>query len=115
MLQNDHDRTCPRCGTHLPPLVAVKTQQFQLNAAKMIARHLSFSLQIRPGNDLVLLLGTGSETNNLEAITSWVRIRVEGFSKWPIPGCEAMLFIDQLERELANILQDMMIGEYNDR
>jgi len=107
MLQNNHAITCPHCGTHLQSVGSQKDYEpLRRKASEMIARHILFSLQIKQGTDLITLLGTGFERDNFEAIAFWISLRVEKLSTWPISGNDAIIFIEELERELKSILSD---------
>lgn len=110
MLQNNHATTCPHCGMHLQTAIPQHKDKLHGDASGMIARHLAFSLQINQGAELVVLLGIGNEKDNIEAVTSWVLGRIERLPKWPLSGDEAILFIEQLEKELRSILQDASMG-----
>ena len=107
-----HNQThCPNCGSTMPRQNKQKSETARVKASRMIAQHLAFSLQIRQGNQLVLLLGcTGIETDNLDAIASWVLTKLQRYADWPIPTSEAVGLIEDVERELKSILQDISFG-----
>jgi len=107
-----HNQThCPNCGSIMPRQNRQKSETARVKASRMIAQHLAFSLQIRQGNQLVLVLGcAGSEMSNLEAIASWVLTKLQGYESWPIPTSEAVALIEDLEKELKSVLQDMAFG-----
>jgi len=111
MMRNSATQTCPHCGHSVTGEKGVNDEKQRLNAARMLAQHLAYMLQIRNGKNLVLLLGiTGREADNMEAITSWVASRLNHIERWPMPGSDAVALIESLERELRDILQDISIG-----
>lgn len=102
---------CPNCGSKMPSQKHKNNESARAKASRMIAQHLVFSLQIRQGNQLVLLLGrTGAETDNLDAIASWVLPKLECYEEWPIPTSQAVELVEDIERELKTVLQDIAIG-----
>jgi len=103
---------CPQCGHHLSArLESHIDKKLRLNASKMLAQHLVFSLQIQPGKNLILLLGrTGRETDNFDALASWVEGNLDHINQWPLPSSDAVRLIESMEKELRSILQDISYG-----
>lgn len=54
---------CRTMGVHKPP---------RNTMIRRLARSLSATYNVPPGDELVLIVGEGNETNNLAAIESWV-------------------------------------------
>jgi len=110
-MRNSTNQTCPHCGHSVTGGDGSNNEKQRLNAARMLAQHLAYTLQIRNGKNLVLLLGvTGREADNMEAITSWVASRLNHIGRWPMPGSDAVARIESLERDLRDILQDFSFG-----
>jgi len=111
MMRNSVTQTCPHCGHSVIGGDGSNNEKQRLNAARMLARHLAYTLQICNGKNLVLLLGTtGREADNMEAITSWVASRLDHIEQWPMPGLDAVALIESLEHELKDVLQDTSFG-----
>jgi len=104
-------QTCPHCGRTVAGVERTKADKQRMSAARMLAQHLAYTLQIRNGKNLVLLLGvSGQESDNLEALANWVAAKLDHIDRWPMPSSEAIELIERLERELKDILQDISFG-----
>jgi len=110
-MRNSAIQTCPHCGLSVVGGVGSDDEKQRNNAARMLAQHLAYTLQIRNEMNLVMLLGaTGREADNMAALTSWVASRLNHIGRWPMPSSDAVALIESLERELRDILQDISFG-----
>jgi len=75
------------------------TQSARRNVRKL-ASAVGLALNIRPGCSLVMLIGTGSERNNQEALESWVAQTLIDRDLLPTREVIPML-IDALEKTLT--------------
>lgn len=70
-----------------------------------LAKTLTYALQIQESRDeLVWVVGDGTEVTNLDAITSWVR-RSLNEPDIDVATRILPLLIDRLEKELEDVLQ----------
>lgn len=110
-MNSGHASLCPRCGAHISKTMNKEDDPQRRSAAQMLARHLTFSLQIRQGNQLRRLPGVnGQETDTIDVIASWVLMRLGQTEQWPLPSSDAVLLVESLEAELRAYLQNIHIG-----
>lgn len=100
---NDQSNICPYCGSarRFPPKAA---PDFLRKAARPLASHLALVHNIPADRSLVCLLGDGSETDNHEALRSWVIVQIGELERWPLPSDEVAALLDELERNLGRLL-----------
>jgi len=110
MKNNLSEQTCPICGALRNISINTSQMKMRQKAAKALANHLSFTLQIPPRRELVNIIGHGSEHNNQEAIASWVMDRISNIHQWPLPSEDVSELITQLEQDLIVMLSDMRLG-----
>jgi len=67
-----------------------------------VSRNLFSALRITPDDSLVLLLGTGSEKNNLEALTTWERLNFEHVESYP-PLQQLSILMSKLRDQLESL------------
>lgn len=108
---NENVGVCPGCGLQLIHPRQVDEDKLRRSAARMLAQHLVFSLNVRHGKELVMFLGNNAqETDNIGVITSWVLGKLDRINQWPMPSSEAVDLIERLEKELASVLHDLPFG-----
>jgi len=78
-----------------------------------LASHLIFTLNIPArNNQLIFILGDGSEPDNHQAITHWVLTKISHIQQWPLPADEVHPLISELETELRDLLSDIQQGRF---
>lgn len=112
MKQIMHIHTCPTCGHKQPGNPTTQLIEQRNKAARALANHLVFALNIPNTNNLVFILGQGYEQNNREAIVSWVLSKIQNLSQWPLQADEVHTLISDLERELSGTLSDLEHGRF---
>ena len=69
----------------------------------MIAEYLANRLQVVHGRQLSLILGSGNEQSNIQAIAHWVSLRDDCTT---LPSQELKTLLDELEADLVRTLVD---------
>jgi len=103
---------CPSCGHRHPIKNNPRLNEQRTRAAKALANHLTFSLNIPDGTQLVFILGSGRETTNRAALEHWIMNKLAHLTQWPIPAEEVHELITGLQRELSGILSDLEYGRF---
>lgn len=103
---------CPSCGHRHPVKSNTKLNEQRKRAARALATHLAFSLNIPNDTHLVFILGSGSETTNHAALEHWVLTKLAHLTQWPMPAGEVHELITDLERELRGMLTDLENGRF---
>lgn len=70
------------------------------NVVANLASALNVAFQIKPGRDLVMAIGAGHETSNIEALETWVRTSLERHGLTATRQGLSIL-ICELEKQLA--------------
>ncbi len=104
---------CPACGRPRSPAPSSSTQQQRKRAARALAGHLAFALNIPDARNLVFILGRGDEPGNHEALEHWVLDRLGHIECWPLPADEVHALINDLERDLRMLLADLSPGSFH--
>ncbi len=103
---------CPSCGHRHPVKSNPRLNEQRTRAAKALANHLTFSLNIPDSTQLVFILGSGSEMTNHAALEHWIMNKLAHLTQWPIPAEEVHELITDLERELRDTLSDLEHGRF---
>jgi len=103
---------CPSCGHRHPIKSNPRLNKQRMQAAKALANHLAFSLNIPDSTQLVFILGSGRETTNHAALEHWVLTKLAHLTQWPMPADEVHALITDLERELRDMLSDLEHGRF---
>ncbi|HKI62293.1 MAG TPA: hypothetical protein VKA31_08375 [Mariprofundaceae bacterium] len=112
MKQQPNTYTCPSCGHKKPGMPSARLIEQRRKAARALANHLVFALNIPQSKQLVFILGNGSENDNHEAAAHWVLGKIAHLNQWPLPADEVHELITELERELRETLSDLEHGRF---
>jgi len=98
---------CPLCGGKKVDKPLANPLDMRRKAAQSLTNHLIFALRIKPGNELVFILGSGTEKDNHAAVRSWVMNRIADVESWPMTSTDVSGLVNSLEHDLGEILHDM--------
>jgi len=106
---NKKIRMCPLCGGKKVDKSLANPLDMRRKAAKSLTNHLIFVLGIKPGNELVFILGSGTEKDNHAAVRSWVMNRIADVESWPMTSTDVSDLVNLLEHDLSEILHDLQL------
>jgi len=101
-----NENICPTCGNQNLDTAIIENDTLKRKAACALANHLAYVLRIPNGKELILLLGSGIEHNNTQAIEYWVYGRIANINHWPLQESDSSNLICELEKELAETLSN---------